>query len=645
MQFRADIEGFRAVAIGVILLFHAGLTALPGGFVGVDVFFVISGFLITSLLTRDIEAKTFGFRHFYLRRLRRLGPALLATVLATLVAGAFLLGPDYYFDLGASALAAILSLSNVHFWLETDYFGGAAKYEPLLHMWSLAVEEQFYLVWPAVLLVLMRVLPKSLLLPAFAVLGLASLLVAEIFLSRDASAAFYLPQFRVFEFMLGAAVALLPPLSARMAPVSHVLSLAGGAAIVAACLTLDEASRFPGLAALLPSLGAAAMIWAGPRGVVNRGLAVAPLRFVGRISYSVYLVHWPIIVFYTVVERQPASGAEILALTFASLVVGYALYRFVETPYRGTSAAGQPVSDRALLKHAGLAALACILIIAPIRGTIGLPQRLSGENLALFERLEDQKRDRDRLIAHGGCRVGWQKSTFISAEDFDSRCLPQDGSFVLILGNSHASDIYSGLKTLYPDAAIVNFAAHGCTLYASNERPHCEVAAQFQRELVTRHSARISLVIYHESGHALTRGIRSATEATDMFDRGLAELTTLAHSVERFVLVGPRPHHAGTIEAKIRPFASVAGLESGAPLEDYRALDASLQQAVSDAGLDYRPLLDIACPSDCPVFLSDGLPVLIDGSHLSPEAAIDHVERFMRENPDLDRILGDDLGT
>lgn len=290
LDYRPEIDGLRAVAVLPILLFHLDFAPFSGGFVGVDVFFVISGYLITRIVKRDLEAGRFSFRGFYSRRIRRLFPALLATLALTLGAGYLVQIPASFARLASSTLYATFSLANVQFWWTSSYFDEASGLKPLLHTWSLSVEEQFYLLWPALLWLTIR-RGRRLAPCAIALLSVATLVWAEITLISDASKAFFLMPFRIWEFGLGALLVWLPAgLQTRRAAREAALAL-GLAAIAWAVFTYDHETAFPGLAAVAPCAGAALCIMAGnPRtlgGLLRNRVAVG----IGKLSYSIYLVH------------------------------------------------------------------------------------------------------------------------------------------------------------------------------------------------------------------------------------------------------------------------------------------------------------------------------------------------------------------
>jgi len=298
VRYRSDVDGLRALAIVAVVLFHAGFSVVPGGFVGVDVFFVISGFLITGLITDELRQGEFSFWQFYARRVRRIFPALFAMLAAVLLAGYFILTPDEYQTLGASAAYSSAFMANVYFWLHTSYFDQYANTMPLLHLWSIGVEEQFYLIWPLFMVLVWRYvrLSQSAALVALACATILLAILCVVWTGIDSKSAFYLPFTRLWEFALGASLLALPVI--HQPRFADALSALGALAIVLAALTFNASLDYPGYYSLLPCAGAAAVIAAGERSLVGRLLSLGPSVLLGKISYSLYLWHWPIIVFY-----------------------------------------------------------------------------------------------------------------------------------------------------------------------------------------------------------------------------------------------------------------------------------------------------------------------------------------------------------
>jgi peptidoglycan/LPS O-acetylase OafA/YrhL len=335
MHYRADIDGLRAIAIASVVLFHVGLGPFPGGFVGVDIFFVISGYLITGLIVERLRQGKFSFWDFYARRTRRIYPALFAMIPVVLLLGYFMLTPGEYKDLGKSALYSSAFLANVYFWLNTGYFDLSAESMPLLHIWSIAVEEQFYVMWPLTLVLLWRFCPMSraATLKALIIATVLLAIVCIVWTAHDAKTAFFLPFTRLWEFTLGAGVLALPPI--RSARLANALSVLGVIAMICAVLLFSEALAYPGYYAILPCVGTAAAIAAGENSLMSRALSLPPPVFIGKVSYSLYLWHWPFIVYYAdYAGTRNFSVPERVSLIAVAVAIAYLSYRFIEQPTR-----------------------------------------------------------------------------------------------------------------------------------------------------------------------------------------------------------------------------------------------------------------------------------------------------------------------
>jgi len=334
--YEPGVDGLRALAVIAVLFFHAGFQAFSGGYIGVDVFFVISGYLITGILLNSCIEGKFSFLRFMARRIARLYPALLLTLVLCLIAGFLLFSPDDYVALADSSVFALFSVSNFRFWLVSGYFDTSSETNPLLHTWSLGVEQQFYLIWPFVIYLVYRL--NRVLLPwVLLVLGAASLALSQWYLSVDTSANYYLTPFRVFEFAIGGLMVFAVDYRKRHTPgvISYEIIMAVGIALLLySIFVYDKTTTFPGLHALVPAIGAALCIYASPAkylGTVFRNRAMVT---VGLISYSMYLIHWPLIVFYKYFIYRPLFLSEKWALVIAPFILGYLMYVLVENRYR-----------------------------------------------------------------------------------------------------------------------------------------------------------------------------------------------------------------------------------------------------------------------------------------------------------------------
>jgi peptidoglycan/LPS O-acetylase OafA/YrhL len=431
-HYRPEIDGLRALAVGAVIIFHSGW-ALPGGFVGVDVFFVISGFLIASLLARELDAGTFRLARFWERRVRRILPANVAMVLATLIVGGLLCLPRTYADLAGSVVANSLLSANVFFWRSRDYFGDAAATKPLLHMWSLAVEEQFYVLFPVVLAGLWP-RGRTVTVAVLATMAAASFAVSLAGITVARSAAFFLLPARAWELLVGVLLALTGPVRCDRnchPAVRSSAAILGLIAIAVACVGFSAATPFPGWHAAIPCGGAALFIWSqgsGPVGV-GRVLAWAPVRVTGQMSYSLYLWHWPVMAFLRQVSSEPTDGAmggAILATAGLSVLS----WRFIEEPFRKRF--------RQCPTWGVLAAGVCASLVLLVAGVAvtrsgGLPGRFPPPTL-FYGTASDARAEEHPQIPFG-FRATMPLPT-VGAQGPEARRLP-----VVLWGDSHAGFI------------------------------------------------------------------------------------------------------------------------------------------------------------------------------------------------------------
>lgn len=335
IQYRADIDGLRAIAVLAVVLFHLSPSFLSGGFVGVDIFFVISGYLITSILQRDIVDRKFSLLKFWERRIRRILPALFAVVFTCLLAGWVLFLPNDYERLARQSLSVAIFASNILFYMQSGYFDAGNDTKPLLHTWSLSVEEQFYLFFPLALFLIAKFIPSH----------LKAIFIAVFILSLSSSiygsytyptATFYLLPTRMWELLLGALIAFFPARGFLSKKCAEVGATAGGCLILFSVWAYSKETPFPGWAAIVPCLGAALLIWFGGahNPVVSRILSLKPFVFVGKISYSWYLWHWPAVVFYKYYYPQAYGFPDIAILLLSTFFISVFSWRYIETPFR-----------------------------------------------------------------------------------------------------------------------------------------------------------------------------------------------------------------------------------------------------------------------------------------------------------------------
>ena len=557
--YRPDIDGLRAVAVVAVVLFHARLGPVGGGFVGVDVFFVISGYLITGIIFDDITAGTFSITTFYERRMRRLLPALIAVLSACTLAGYALLLPDEFRRLGQSVAAASAFVSNFHFWSQAGYFDKPQALKPLLHTWSLGVEEQFYLFFPPFLLVVSKYTTWSIK-RVLLIVALISFGFSAIALVKHPDTAFYLPHTRLWELMIGALLVVTRYAAPATRRMRTLLGFLGLGLIGVSIFAYSSNTLFPGPAALLPCIGTALIIHAGRNGgsVLHCILATRPLVHVGLISYSLYLWHWPILTFARAIRIQPLTSVEAVALVVLSLAVAELSWRFVESPFR--SVRGR-VSRRQIFALGGVATVAILLTGATIALRGGIPARVPRE-VAIAEAgaLDEDRGFRRRCSNFTPEQV---------AEDVLCKLGASQASqpTFLLWGDSHAYALAPIIAAVAHDAGKTGLfaGAGGCAplLGVSNTPTRAFPCEAFNDSVIAliRRNATLQTVFIASRWTLAADGRRnlneggadrfvrdsesgevSIAENQAVFRRGLARTLTALHAAgKNIVLIGPVP--------------------------------------------------------------------------------------------------------
>lgn len=413
LKYRADIDGLRAIAVLLVVLFHAKLP-IPGGFVGVDVFFVISGFLITSILDKEIRESRFSYVSFYVRRIKRLIPALFFMLIIVAAYCSYYLMPEDLISFGKTSVLSMLGVSNFYFYIHTNYFESSSS-EPLLHTWSLAVEEQYYIFWPLILMMIYKIKRTSIKAALFSALFVTSVLLSWYYVHQDKNMAYMMLPFRFFELMTGALVAINYRRTESILKYSNALSVSGLILILASAFLLNENSSFPGVLALPVSIGSAMLI-ASREGIVNKLLSLKPIVYIGRVSYSFYLWHWPVIIL-AIYRGVELTNVNALGLVVFSFVMASISYHFIENPFRKLKS---PFIVFPVLYLSPL--ICCILFMNYMNKTEGLKWRMEG----MFDELNDSN----------------------SAHIVRNKCMEK-----MNIGNF--DECYLGVKKDYPDAIMI----------------------------------------------------------------------------------------------------------------------------------------------------------------------------------------------
>lgn len=614
LKYRADIDGLRAVAVLLVLAYHVGIYRLRGGFVGVDVFFVISGFLIGSIIWSDLDASRFSLLAFYERRVRRIFPALVVVLIGTSVLAYEFLLPSELVAYGKSLLAATFSCSNIYFFHQSGYFDAPASMKPLLHTWSLGVEEQFYLFLPIFLIVVRKVQAQRQRI-VVALVAAASFAASAYGAFRYPDAAFYLAFTRAWELLLGTLLAMdvVPGISSALG--RNLASLSGLLMILASGFAYNAGTPFPGAAALLPCVGAALVIAAGRSGTsfFGRVLSLRPIVFIGMISYSLYLWHWPLIVFQQMngmLVKGLSPDSTKLVLILVSVVIAALSWRFVEQPFRGRRSR---LSRVAVFRLAAVTAAILVMLGGVILATGGIPSRYPAEavKLASYEITGSATKAEYRV---GTCFL----TSEYSFRDFNADiCLKQDPRKRndLLIGDSHAAQLWYGLSSVFKNINLMQATASGC-------KP-----TVVQRRYVATCSRLMNFVFqdYLPKHHvdALLIGAR-----WDDGDLGPLQQTLdwARHRGIPVVLFGPIVQYDSAL-----PRLLAMAVQSNDPalpaahrVAYYQTLDDDLSRLVrSDRGVGYVSYFKLLCPREsCVEYAGPGVPLQSDYGHLTGRGSL-----------------------
>jgi peptidoglycan/LPS O-acetylase OafA/YrhL len=603
----------RAVAVMLVLNCHAFQEVMPGGFVGVDVFFVISGFLITGLIARELEQGHFSLLNFYVRRIRRIFPALLVVLAASLVAGWFFMLPVLYAQLGIDTFASAGSAANIALLFQSGYFDVAAARKPLLHLWSLGIEEQFYLAWPLILMWAAR--RKMSIVTVAAALGIASFVLNVVLIGPQPAATFYLPFTRAFELLLGAMLACSWDRVNQSRRASEWRGWTGATMIAAAAVLLDGHSAFPGWWAILPVAGTALLVSAPQAWVCRVVLASTPLVWVGLISYPLYLWHWPLLVFGATIKFQPLTLSERELVLLLSTLLAWATYAYVEKPIRF----GQPSPRKIWTLCAGM------VLVGIAGGVVALARgfefRLPAEIRAIA------RPERPPQWRHQECLIDLAKQTSYAADCAERGRRP----LLLVWGDSTAGALMPGLRKAQQtrDFAIAQFTAGSCIPALNADLPDNRFCrANNDKVLALVRELKPDIVLLHGTWERY-------------LDNVAETVTALKQTGARVVVLGGVPYwRAGLQNEMVRHYMLQGTLLparlAGVAVSDSK-YDDVMRQRLVPLGAEFISARNVLCNGGgCLTRLGDSAAdiVTIDQVHLSDKGS-----EFLI-NAIIDRVLG-----
>lgn len=597
MDYRREIDGLRAYAVLPVIFFHGGLPLFSGGFVGVDVFFVVSGYLITSIILADLRDGTFSLLGFFERRARRILPALFLVSFVSLPVAWLWIFPSDAKEYSQSLIAVSLFASNIFFWIQSGYFDTAGELKPLLHTWSLAVEEQYYLMFPAFLLLIWR-FGKSRVTIILAMIAGLSFGLAEWGSIYKPAATYYLLPTRGWELLIGVLAAFHQfgdnhtcRTGTRRNPLTdECLSLGGLLLITYSVFSFDKDTPFPGRYALLPTLGTACVILFAHQGTfVGRLLGSKLLVGVGLVSYSAYLWHQPLFAFARLLGNGEPNPAEILALSAMALILAYASWHYVESPFRKAGRIG----TRALVMSSILCTMG--LISAGAYGSFkdGFLDRLTSDEKRIYALVQY---DYSGVYRSGTCFLGKAQSY----TDFSPECAPAANSpqTSIIWGDSHAAALSSGLRALIP--GIAQYTASGCPPLVGmhvGSRGQCKEVNDFVlREVIRTRPASI----YLHANWLLVKG----PELAESLRNTLGAVRRVSPGT-KIIVVGGVPQWVPNLPTVLlrKHLTAVEPQFVRTPLyKDLETLDLALRAAAESSGaLFLSPLRELCGDTGCQV--------------------------------------------
>lgn len=630
MDYRREIDGLRALAVIPVILFHAGFTLFSGGYIGVDIFFVISGYLITSIITNDISDGKFSISTFYERRARRILPALFFIIVTCLPFAWIWLLPDDFRRFSDSIISVVFFISNHLFSNQSGYFDTAAEFKPLLHTWSLAVEEQYYVLFPLLLASLWKFGRRSVASVLFLLL-LSSLFIAHWASSVKPAAAFYLLPTRAWELLLGGLVALYlankPPKHTNRL-IAEAASFSGILLILYGIFFFDKNTQFPSLYTISPTIGTALIIiFATPKNFTGKFLGNPLFVGIGLISYSAYLWHQPIFAFARHRSLEAPTPPLLAALSLLSLALAYLSWKYIEQPFRDKFRFSRRTIFQ--LSIAGSSVLLCFGLVGHL--SKGFPNRISGERAEFLNYFENSSPDwrnyiyteyREDCNFYDIKKFRNGNATQIPIANIANDCHKRDGRYqhaVFLWGDSHAQQLHPGLKQILPkEWQILQVASSACEAkieLTSNRLDYCIHSNWF---------AYSSIKITKPDVVVVAQNLNHNPNIMQSIGNHL-----LSIGVKKVIFTGPTPHWINDLPKLVIkqwdniPRRTTVGLDSKTiSLDDW-----NMKQFQHTSSLRYLSIMDNFCNKmGCLIYIGDDVKSGLtswDYGHLTPIASID----------------------
>ena len=604
MKFREDIQGLRALAVLSVVIYHISPHHLPGGFIGVDIFFVISGYLIMGQIYDKVQNSSFSYSDFYVKRFKRLFPAYFVTVAISSIFAFFYFLPGEFSKYAWSLIASCLYVSNFYFYTKSGYFDSELQGSPLLHTWSLSVEEQFYAVMPVIMVVAFGVYKRLslLILGGLAVLSFA---LCFYLTQSDVSFAFFASFTRFWQFIVGGAIAIYSLHTRKYRFLSELIAIVGVLVLLASCVFLTH-DEFPGIKAVIPTLATVAVLAFSRKDLfIYRLLALKPAEFIGNISYSLYLWHWPVIIFYQLHFETELKALDKIVVLACSILLGILSYYFIEERFRKRVSSKVKPAKRVYFQVATMSAALCFVVYGL---TKVVPMRFSEKQLAYERFMENHEAD---YFRPGVCFLT-SKHPDISYFDNDACLVAQEQKEnILLVGDSHAAHWYAGLAAnKKPNQTISQITASGCkpTISYRGEK-RCTELMHYAFEQVIPSGKYDKIII---SARWKMDDLSWLLRTLDQIEGTRAEVTVFGPIIE---YTQPLPRilaHSDHEEKLVRT----------RKYDFIQKIDAEFESKLSNRNIRYKSVLDSICASaaDCKT-LVNGKPLQFDYGHLTLEGA------------------------